>query len=150
MLKKTIKYEDYNGVERTEDFYFNLTKAELFQMELGMDGGLEEYIMKIVKVRDLKTIIDLFKKIILQSYGEKSDDGRRFIKVTDDGIKLANRFEQTEAFSQLYMELATSDTAASDFIKGIMPKGIDFSDENVAAKAKELGIEMPKAEENEK
>lgn len=147
MLKKTIKYEDYNGVERNEDFYFNLTKAELYQMELGVDGGFEEYIMKIIKAQDLKTIIDLFKKIILQSYGEKSADGKMFIKTTDDGVSLANRFAQTEAFSELYMELATSDTAAADFIKGIMPKGIDISDAKLNETAKELGIEVPKLEE---
>jgi len=147
MLKKTIKYEDYNGVERNEDFYFNLTKAELYQMELGVDGGFEEYIMKIIKAQDLKTIIDLFKKIILQSYGEKSADGKMFIKTTDDGISLANRFAQTEAFSELYMELATSDTAAADFIKGIMPKGIDISDAKLNETAKELGIEVPKLNE---
>ena len=147
MLKKTIKYEDYNGVERNEDFYFNLTKAELYQMELGIDGGLEEYIMKIVKAQDLKTIIDLFKKIILQSYGEKSADGKMFIKTTDEGISLANRFAQTEAFSELYMELATSDNAAADFIKGIMPKGIDVSDATLNEAAKELGIEVPKTNE---
>ena len=147
MLKKTIKYEDYNGVERNEDFYFNLTKAELYQMELGVDGGFEEYIMKIIKAQDLKTIIDLFKKIILQSYGEKSADGKMFIKTTDDGVSLANRFAQTEAFSELYMELATSDTAAADFIKGIMPKGIDISDAKLNETAKELGIEVPKLDE---
>ncbi len=147
MLKKTIKYEDYNGVERNEDFYFNLTQAELYQMELGVDGGLEEYIMKIIKAQDLKTIINLFKKIILESYGEKTDDGRRFVKVDDNGINLANRFAQTEAFSQLYMELATSDTAAADFIKGIMPKGIDVSDAKLNETAKELGIEVPKLNE---
>ena len=146
MLKKTIKYEDYNGVERNEDFYFNLTKAELFQMELGFDGGLEEYIMKIIKAQDVKTIIDLFKKLILQSYGEKSDDGKRFIKVNDEGVNLANRFAQTEAFSQLYMELATDDNAASEFIKGIIPKGIDIPDEKIKEKAKELGIEIPKSD----
>lgn len=147
MLKKTIKYEDYNGVERNEDFYFNLTKAELYQMELGVDGGFEEYIMKIIKAQDLKTIIDLFKKIILQSYGEKSADGKMFVKTTDDGVSLANRFAQTEAFSELYMELATSDTAAADFIKGIMPKGIDISDAKLNETAKELGIEVPKLNE---
>lgn len=147
MLKKTIKYEDYNGVERNEDFYFNLTKAELYQMELGTDGGLEEYIMKIIKAQDLKTIINLFKKIILQSYGEKSADGKMFIKTTDDGVSLANRFAQTEAFSQLYMELATNDNAAADFIKGIMPKGIDISDAKLNETAKELGIEVPKLNE---
>lgn len=147
MLKKTIKYEDYNGVERNEDFYFNLTQAELYQMELGVDGGLEEYIMKIIKAQDLKTIINLFKKIILESYGEKTDDGRRFVKVDDNGVNLANRFAQTEAFSQLYMELATSDTAAADFIKGIMPKGVDVSDAKLNETAKELGIEVPKLNE---
>lgn len=117
MLKKTITYTDYNDVERTEDFYFNLTKAEILELELSTEGGLEQMIQKIVAAQDLPALSKYFKKIILMSYGEKSPDGKRFIK----NDKLSEEFSQTEAFSQLYIELATDDIAAAEFINGIVP-----------------------------
>lgn len=118
MLKKTITYTDYNDVERTEDFYFNLSKAEITDMELGTTGGLSEKLKKIVETKDQPQIIRMFKEIILASYGVKSDDGRRFIKSPE----LATEFSQTEAYSELYMELATDAQKAADFINGIVPK----------------------------
>ena len=93
MLKKTITYKDYNGVERTEDFYFNLSKAEAMEMELSITGGLTEMIRKIVAAQDTPTIIATFKQIILKAYGEKSPDGRRFIKSEE----LSKAFSETEA-----------------------------------------------------
>ena len=95
MLKKTITYHDYNGVEYTQDFYFNLSKAEIMEMELGTTGGLAEMIQKIVAAQDAPSIIKVFKDLILKSYGEKSADGKRFIK--SDEISTA--FSQTEAYS---------------------------------------------------
>ncbi len=118
MLKKTITYTDYDGNERTEDFYFNLTQAEVMEMELGTTGGMKKMLEKIVSEQDSKRIIESFKDIILRSYGEKSPDGRRFIK--SDEIR--NAFAQTEAYSILFMELATDSGAASDFVNGIVPK----------------------------
>lgn len=118
MLKKTITFVDYNDEERTEDFYFNLTSAELSEMELSTDGGLGEYIKKIVAAKDTPSIIKMFKDLILKSYGEKSADGRRFIKSEE----LSTAFSQTEAYSQLFMELATDDVAAANFVNGVMPK----------------------------
>lgn len=118
MIKKTITYTDYDGNERTEDFYFNLTKAEVMEMEMMTDGGLEKTINKIIQTTDTKRIIELFKSIILKSYGEKSLDGRRFIK--NDEIREA--FSQTEAYSQLFMELATDAKAASEFVNGVIPQ----------------------------
>lgn len=118
MLKKTITYNDYNGVERTEDFYFNLSKAELAEMELEVPGGMTAMIERITKTQDGPSLIKIFKELILRSYGEKSDDGRRFIKSKE----ISAQFEQTEAYSELFMELATNADAASDFIKGITPK----------------------------
>ena len=118
MLKKSITYVDYNDEERTEDFYFNLTSAELSEMELSTDGGLGEYIKKIVSAKDMPSIIKVFKNLLLKSYGEKSADGRRFIKSEE----LSTAFSQAEAYSQLFMELATDDKAASEFINGIVPK----------------------------
>ena len=117
MLKKTIKYEDYNGVEREEDFYFNLTKAEIMEMEMTTVGGLSEMITKIVAAQDAPSIIRVFKELILKAYGEKSADGKRFIKSQE----LSDAFSQTEAYSQLFMELATDADAASKFINGIVP-----------------------------
>ena len=121
MLKKTIKYEDYNGTQREEDFYFNLTKAELMEMEMGTTGGLAEMIDNVVKAQDAPSIIKIFKDLVLKAYGEKSPDGKRFIKVNDAGIPLYIGFSQTEAYSQLFMELATDAKAASDFVNGIIP-----------------------------
>lgn len=117
MLKKTITYTDYNGVERKEDFYFNFTKAELTDMNLSVQGGLREMIQKIVDTQDVPGIAKIFKEIIFKAYGEKSADGRRFIKSQE----LAEAFSQTEAYSELYMELATDSKAAAEFVNGIMP-----------------------------
>ena len=117
MLKKTIKYTDYNGNERTEDFYFNLTKAELIELQMGTQGGLTEMVKRIVNVKDAPAMLELFKKIILKAYGTKSDDGRRFIK----SAELSEEFEQTEAYSELIIELLTGEEAAIKFIKSIVP-----------------------------
>jgi len=119
MLKKTITYKDFNDNERTEDFYFNLTKAELTEMELSQNGGLTTYIEKIVSTQDSKQIIAIFKDLILKSYGEKSLDGRRFIK----NAELVDSFVQTEAYSSLFMELAMNAEAAAAFVNGIIPAG---------------------------
>lgn len=118
MIKKTITYTDYDGNNRTEDFYFNLTKAEVMEMEMSTDGGLEKMINKIIQTTDTKKIIEIFKSIILKSYGEKSPDGRRFIK----NDELREAFSQTEAYSQLFMELATDAKAATDFVNGVIPQ----------------------------
>jgi hypothetical protein len=120
MLKKTITYTDYNGVERKEDFYFNLTKAEIMEMELGTTGGLAERINRIVAAQDSTEIIKIFKDLVLKAYGEKSDDGKRFIKSEE----LRNGFAQTEAYSILFMELATDADAAANFVNGIVPADV--------------------------
>lgn len=117
MLKETITYIDYNGVERTEDHYFNLTKAELMEMELSTTGGLAEMINKIVAAKDAPAIVKIFKELVLKAYGQKSADGRRFIK----SAELSDEFAQTEAYSQLFMKLATDADAAAKFVNGIVP-----------------------------
>jgi hypothetical protein len=117
MLKKTFTYVDYNGVERTEDHYFNLSKAELMEMELSTTGGLAEMINKIVAAQDAPQIVKIFKELVLKAYGQKSADGRRFIK----SAELSDEFAQTEAYSQLFMELATDADAAAKFVNGIVP-----------------------------
>lgn len=117
MLKKTMKYIDYDGNERTEDFYFNLSKAELTEMELSHDGGLTRMMEKIVATRDSKKIVEIFKDLILRAYGEKSLDGKRFVK----NQELRDSFSQTEAYSDLFMELAFDAEAAAAFVNGIVP-----------------------------
>ena len=128
MLKRNIKYTDYDGVEREETFMFNLSKAELMEMEMGANGGLANYIQSVVDAEDAATIIKIFKDIILKAYGEKSADGKRFIKVDKDGTPLSVAFSQTEAFSVLFMELATDADAAAKFINGIVPADMNVSE----------------------
>lgn len=117
MLKKTITYTDYNGNERTEDFYFNLSKAEIMEMEMGTTGGMAEMIQKVVSTQDAPAIIKIFKDLVLKAYGEKSPDGKRFMKSEE----LSMAFSQTEAYSNLFMELATNADMAAKFVNGIVP-----------------------------
>ena len=117
MLKKTITYTDYNGTERTEDFYFNLSKAEIMELEMGVTGGLTEMINRIVAAQDAPSIIKLFKDLVLRAYGIKSADGKRFMK--NEEIRAS--FAETEAYSILFMELATDADAAAKFVNGIVP-----------------------------
>lgn len=117
MVVEKIKYTDFNGLEREEEFMFNLTEAEITEMELTTDGGLSDSIKKIIAAQDTPEIIKVFKMLLLKSYGEKSADGRRFVK----SEKLSEEFSQTNAYSQLFMKLATDDKAAVAFINGIMP-----------------------------
>ena len=121
MLKKTITYTDYNGETRSEDFYFNLTKAEIMEMEMSVNGGMSEFMKKVASTQDAPTLIKLFKDLILRAYGEKSLDGKRFIKEDENGRKLADDFKQTEAYSELFMELAFDDVKAAEFVNGIIP-----------------------------
>ena len=127
MYKKTLTYTDFDGVERTEDFYFNYTKAELMDMQLSTEGGLLEIIKTIVKSKNTPELVKLFKRIILLSYGVKSEDGRRF-KKSDD---IREDFQSSAAYPEIYMELATDAQAAADFINGVLPA-------DLAAQANEL------------
>ena len=120
MVKKTIKYTDYNGKEREEDYYFNLSKVELLEMEMSAEGGLENKIKKIVESDNKAEIVKYFKEIIKKSFGKKSEDGKRFIKNPKD----FEEFEQTEAYVNLFMELATNADAGANFINGIIPQGL--------------------------
>lgn len=120
MLKRDITYEDFNGETVTETLYFNLTRTELIELEVSYDGGLEASINRIVKAEDMRALISEFKKLVLLSYGERSEDGKRFVK--NDEIREA--FSQTAAYDALFMELATDDTAAATFVTGIIPAGM--------------------------
>lgn len=117
MLKKTHTYEDFDGQTRTEDFYFNLTEAELTEMEYSLNGGLSQLLEKIIKENDQKQIIEYFKEIVIKSYGVKSMDGRQFIK--NDRIR--EEFASTMVYSDIFMELAHDAAKATEFVNGIMP-----------------------------
>ena len=121
MFKKVVTYTDYNDVQRTETFFFNLTKAEVLEMELGTVGGLSAMIQGVIDAKDTPALIKIFKELVLKAYGEKSADGKRFVKSPE----LSEAFSQTEAYSEIFMELATNDEAASAFVKGITPKGLE-------------------------
>lgn len=121
MYKKRIKYTDYNGNQREEDFYFNLTRTELTEMEFSSVGGLQNYIKKIIDAQSGQEIIAVMKDLIFKSYGEKSLDGKYFNKSKE----LSEAFSHTEAYDILFMELATDDKAAAEFVNGIIPKDLD-------------------------
>lgn len=118
MLKKTMTYTDFNGEERTEDFYFNITKAELVELEHGVDGGLSGELQRMIAAKDAKKTIETFKHILFVAYGEKAPDGRRFMKSQE----ISRSFAETEAYSDLFMDLATNAEHAAAFIKAIVPK----------------------------
>lgn len=118
MIKKTVQYVDFNGDSQTEDVYFNLSKAEITEMELSQQGGLlTEHIKKITEAKDNKELITLFKDILVKSIGRRSEDGKRFIK--NDAIR--EEFMSSEAYSTIFMELAFNDEAATEFMNGVMP-----------------------------
>lgn len=131
MLKKTIKFTDYNGNDREEDFYFHLNQAELVELELGTKGGLAETIEVIANTQSTPELIEIFKKIILKAYGERVGDSRVFKKLNEDGKPLYINFMQTEAYSVLFMELATDSKAAAEFVNGIVPR--DLAEKAAAA-----------------
>lgn len=132
MIVRNIKYTDYNGNEREEEYCFHLTKAELMEMQLSVNGGLEALVRQIVMTQDTKKIVSIFKEIIMKSFGVKSLDGKRFIKDED----VLKEFMQTEAYSQLFIELATDADKAAAFIEGILPA--DLKEEIDAANIPEL------------
>ena len=135
MIKKTIEYKDHNGETRKEDFYFNLSKAEVMEMELSIQDGMSTYIQGIIDSKSIPELAAWFKKMILTSYGIKSADGRSFVKLDDEGRPLSIKFSQTEAFSELYMELTLNTESATNFVEGIMP---DMSNINVVGNSDQL------------
>lgn len=121
MYTITKTYTDWNGMERTEDFRFNFTKAELMEMQYEQEGGMREYLQRIIDSKNQKEIMRLFKELVLNAYGEKSDDGKHFLKNED----IKAKFAATPVYSEIFMELSTDADAASAFVNGIMPADID-------------------------
>lgn len=125
MLKKTINYTNFNDEPIKEDFYFNLTKTELMDMNMEEHGSMDEMLQRVIDTKDKKTIYNVFKNIVLMSYGVKSADGKRFMKKDPvDGHRLADDFAETNAFDVLMFDLLSDDKKASDFVNGIMPKDL--------------------------
>lgn len=142
MYKKTIKYTDYNGVERTEDCYFNLNKAEMMELELTTVGGFSNLAKRLNDEQNIPQLTRLFKRLIFMSYGKRSDDGRRFIKSDE----LSTEFSQTEAYSELFSNLLTDSDAAIAFSAGIMPAE---AVEEAKKKHPELIPDLPKTTASE-
>lgn len=136
MYKKAITYTDFDGVEKTETFYFNLTKAEMIKMEL-RSGGMQEMLQRITDAQDSYKVAEVIEDIIARSYGEKSPDGKRFIK----NQEIMDAFKATEAYSELFMELMTNATAASDFVNGIIPQEVrDAAQKELDRRNEEAGV----------
>lgn len=143
MLTKEITYTDFNGEERTEKFYFNLTKSELMEKQLTHPGGYVEYLERIIAAKDQALVVEAFRDLILEAYGEKSDDGKRFVK----SKTISEGFHQTEAYSELFMSLIGNPDEAAAFVRGIIPK-MDLTEEQKAsleARTKQL-IDAKKAD----
>lgn len=120
MLKKSITYTDFNGEEVTEDFYFNFTRTEIMNLEVSIRGGMSKRLEEIIKNQDPHEMVVQFQDLILLSYGEKSEDGKRFIK----NDELRKNFEQSSAYDVLIWQFTTDDKAASDFVNGIVPQNM--------------------------
>lgn len=142
MYAKKIKYRDFNDVEREETFYFNLTEAELVEMETSIDGGLAEYGRRIIESKNVPEVMALFQKLILITYGEKSADGKRFIKEDPIRGKLALEFQQTQAYSELYMEFINNPESGAEFFNNVIPAKLR---EEVATSSANTGHAYPPA-----
>lgn len=139
MLKREITYEDFDGNSHTEVFYFNLSKPELIELETEFDKGLSVMLQDIVKSEDNNTIIKLFKRIVLMSYGERSEDGKRFIKTP----QMQEEFSQTNAFNELFIELATDAETMAAFVSGVLPKDLAAQAEKAIADTADPTVELP-------
>lgn len=146
MYKKVIKFEDFNGQSREETHYFNLSKAELMEMELSTQAGVEEMIRVLIATKDNAKIVQIFKDLILKSYGIKSEDGTRFIKSQE----LRDAFEQSNAYSEFFMEILSSTDEQTRFINAVI-SGVnmpEMKEEDAIAKLKELGYDTTRIEES--
>lgn len=121
MYIRKITFTDYNGLEHTRTYYFNLSKSELLRLQLSIGGGLTEYAKRLMDTEDMVHLSELFEKLILMSYGEKTDDGMHFIKEDENGKRLADMFKQTAAYDELYTELCTNEQSAIEFFNSVIP-----------------------------
>ena len=130
MIKKTITYKDYNGIERTESFYFHFNEAEILDMEMSVEGGFAERVQKIIDAKEQTQLLKVIKKFVIDAYGVKDPEGRRFIK--SDDVK--NAFLECPAYSAIFMELVTNDEVAAEFVNGVIPEGMKEKFAEIVAK----------------
>ena len=120
VLKKTIRYTDFDGTSREEDLYFNLSEAELLEMAIHHDRGVEgvaAYFKELGESKDPKLIIPAVKNMLLLAYGERSEDGRHFRKspeITDD-------FVSSAAYQEMFMQMMSDRDTIMGFFKGALP-----------------------------
>lgn len=126
MIKETVTYKDFDGNEQTDVLYFNLTRAELSELQFSVEGGFKAYVQKIVESKDSKEIFTTFKKILLMSYGEKSADGKCFTKSEE----IRNKFENSAAYDELLMTILQDENKAAALINGIIPERVDIRNED--------------------
>lgn len=136
MFKKTMTYTDWNGVERTEDVYFNLSKAEILEMQLTTEGGFDSMLERMIKAKDTIALVKLYKQLILKAYGKKSEDGRRFEKSEE----ITREFIESPLFSDVYMELTLDDEKAQEFVRGIMPADLSRQVDEALKQTPELTV----------
>lgn len=137
MFRYDTTYTDWNGVERTESFFFHFSEAEAFEMELTKEGRLSEHLQRIINAMDQPALIKEFKEIVLKAYGEKSEDGKRFIKSKE----LSDAFSQTVVYSELFMKLASDDKFAAKFVNKVIPqKGQSVMQELPAPKQEQTNL----------
>lgn len=145
MLKYPITYTNFDGQKVTEDFYFNLTKAELLKLEAGIAGGLAEKVKKSAAENDKAAIFDIIEKFVLCAYGVKN--GKDFSKTNSQtGIRYSDLFKDTEAYSELFLKLVQDDKEAAKFINAVIPTDIaEKVKEEQAKQAKKVASEVPSA-----
>ena len=143
MIIRSFKYKDLSGLEREEECYFNLSEAEILELQTTHEGGFVEELQRVIKMQDQPAIARLLKKFILDSYGERSADGRFFYKEDEEGHKLSRKFKASPAYDQLYVELMTNDAKAAEFINGIIPVSVATSDEYKAEYDRQIAALTP-------
>jgi hypothetical protein len=136
MLRRPIKFVDLDGVEREEEFLFNLSKTDLIKMEAETEGGLHYRIDRITREKNVAKLIQEIAEIVKLAYGERSDDGKRFVKSPE----ISKAFSETPAYDALIWELSTSDEAAATFFKGVMPQELEAE---VQKLIDQQGIRLP-------
>lgn len=118
MLTITETYTDWNGNLRTEDFRFHFSQAELMEMEMSTEGGFSARVNRILNANSQTELFQIMKAFVLDAFGVKSDDGRRFMK--DEEIRRG--FQECPAYSKIFMRLATNSDEAAKFINGVTPE----------------------------
>jgi hypothetical protein len=140
MIKETVKYTDFNGVEKTEEFWFHLSKTEIGMMQMTSEGTFADKLQSMIGAKSMSELAKTFREVVLASYGVKTDDGRGFIKVKN-GVKLSEEFEQTAAYDALFMSLLMDEKRAADFINGILPA--DVQNELAASRNEAKNVPAP-------